>query len=151
MLDGNIGVQNSKSVGAGWTAAAAGAAYAKAGWIITEKQHYWLYPSIGLGMAGVDINTHNYVNDEVINLKNKSLATPSFDLGFDSDIIVNRIVNHEGYGALLLGLRTGYRLSKKNCAWRDNDGNKLVNMPFYGYNGFYIMVIVGGGTFVKGN
>ena len=148
-LDGSIGLQNAKSTPTKWTDVSAGSAYARFGWIITEKRHYWIYPSIGLGIAGIDINTHNYETDEVTNLKNKLLSSPSFDVGFNADYIVNKIIDPEGYGTLFFGLRTGYRLSIKSCEWWDNDGNKIKNMPSYGYNGFYIMVTIGGGGFVR--
>lgn len=77
------------------------------------------------------------------------LYNPSFDIGFKADYVVNKIIDQDSYGALLFGLRTGYRFSINNSIWRDNDGNKLSNMPSYGYKGFYIMVTIGGGGFVR--
>jgi len=148
-LDGNMAIQNAESADANKARIFQCAAYTKVGRIILDKTHYWIYPSLGLGVASIDINTYNNENDEVTNLKNKVLSSPSFDFGFNADFIANKIMNREGYGAWLLGLRTGYRASIKSCGWRDNDGNKLSNMPSYTYKGFYVMVTIGGGVFVR--
>jgi hypothetical protein len=149
VLDGNMAIQNAESADANKARIFQCVAYTKVGRIILDKTHYWIYPSLGLGVASIDINTYNNENDEVTNLKNKVLSSPSFDFGFNADFIANKIMNREGYGAWLLGLRTGYRVSIKNCGWRDNDGNKLSNMPSYTYKGFYVMVTIGGGVFVR--
>jgi len=147
-LDGTIGLQNRKLSSRASIEASAGALYARGGYIIAEKKHYWVYPSIGAGIAGIDIDMKDYTTDEVARLKNKLISSPSLDLGINADFIVNKLFDQGDYGALLFGLRAGYRMSIKK-SWADNDGNKLANMPSYGYNGFYIMATIGGGAFIR--
>ena len=89
IADANIGAQTTKSIYANRAKAFFAACYAKVGRIIIEKKHYWIYPSLGLGVAAIDINTYNDENDEVTNLKNKLLSSPSVDIGFNADYIVN--------------------------------------------------------------
>jgi hypothetical protein len=146
-LDANIGFQKAKSSCIERAEVFSGAAYARLGRIIAEKKHYWIYPSIGAGVAAVDVNT--YGNDEAPNLKNKLHYSPSFDIGFNADFIMRKIPDQEDFGTMLIGLRTGYRASIKNKTWRDNNNNRLSNMPSYRQNEFYIMLTIGSGVFVR--
>jgi hypothetical protein len=146
-LDANMGLQKMKPTCIERAAVSSGVAYARLGWIMAEKKHYWIYPSIGPGIAAVDINT--YVNDEASNLKNKLHYSPSFDMGFNADFIMRKIPDKEDFGTMLIGLKTGYRVSIRNKGWRDNNNNKLSNMPSNGQNEFYIMVTIGSGVFVR--
>ena len=57
ILDGNIGLENSTIISFQEVKVFSEALYTKAGWIVKEKKHYWVYPSIGIGIASLDINT----------------------------------------------------------------------------------------------
>ena len=113
-LDANMGLQKAKSTHIKRAAVSSCVAYARLGWIIAEKKHSWIYPSIGSGIAAVDIYT--YVNDETANLKNKLHYSLSFDMVFNADFIMRKIPDKEDFGTMLIGLRAGYRASIRNRA-----------------------------------
>lgn len=146
-LEANMGLQKAKSTCIERAAVSSGVAYARLGWVVAEKKHYWIYPSIGPGIAAVDIIT--YVNDEAAKLKNKLHYSPSFDMGFNADFIIRKIPDRADFATMLIGLRSGYRVSIRNKGWRDNNNNKLSNMPSYGQNEFYITATIGIGAFVR--
>ena len=114
-----------------------------------RKKHYWIYPSLGIGIASLDINTYNTKDELIDNLKSHLINNTSFDLGINADFIMKKKADSPGYLSMISGLRAGYRLSVKNKAWKDFDGNKLYNMPSYAQNGFYITLAIGYGIFIK--
>ena len=90
ILDGNIGLENSKIISFQEVKVFSEAMYIKAGWIIKEKKHYWIYPSIGIGIASLDINTYNTKDELIDNLKSHLINNTSFDLGINADFIMKK-------------------------------------------------------------
>jgi len=148
ILDGNIGLENSKIIASRGVKLYSQTIFAKAGWIIKEKKHYWIYPTIGIGIASLNMNTCNKKNDFADNLQSHLIDNALVDLGINADFIFKKIANPQGQ-SMISGLRAGCRLSVKNKAWRGFDGNKLDNLPYYAQNGFYISLAIGYGIFIK--
>jgi hypothetical protein len=122
----------------------------KLGRVIKENKQSWLYPSVGIGTSAFFLYPYGQVNEKGSNLQKLTLVTPSIDVGINEDIFLTRINPAEKkYGGMLLALRAGYRFSFASNAWRDNNWNKVYNMPSYFNNGFYLTVGIGGGSFTK--
>jgi len=148
-LDGNIAIQGVKLTESKAAEAFSGGGYARFGRIIKENRDFWVYPSIGVGTAAIALNTYDQVNAESSNEKINYLFNTSFDFGFNADFILLRAPGEKYYSALILGLRTGYRVSYKNDNWHGGDDYKISNTPSYGYHGYYIMATFGIGSFTK--
>lgn len=122
----------------------------KLGHIIKENERYWLYPSVGVGVAAIILYPNaNGIKSSTINIT-PTLLTPSIDIGINGDIFIERV--HAGerkYGGTILGIRAGYRTSGRSNNWKDGHSNKLIDMPDYSNNCFYLSVGIGAGGFVR--
>jgi hypothetical protein len=148
-LDGLVGIQGERSKGSWDTEPFVGSGHAKFGWILQEGEQFWLYPSFGAGTSFMILNAHNKVG-ELKTMQDRVLFSPSFDLGFNGDFIVTSPPGDRNkYGALLLGMRIGYRASFRNNNWVDQDGDEFEYNPYYSNNAFYVTITIGGGWFIK--
>jgi len=120
------------------------------GRIINENKQHWLYPSVGIGTTAIILYPYSTSNEKSSNSISHSSLTPSFDIGINEDILIDKAgPDKKSYGGLILGLRAGYHTSVRSNNWRDSDGNKLHNMPSYSNNYFYLTVSFGAGGFAK--
>ena len=149
-LSGNIGIQNNRSIYKEGIKFSSGTSYASLGWIVLEQKHYWLYPSIGFGIAAIDMNTYDQKNYETEDIQSHIINNASFDVGLNADFILKRSYDAAELSSVLTGLRAGYRFSIQNKTWRNFYGEKLTGLPAYTQNGFYITAAIGCGAFIKG-
>jgi hypothetical protein len=150
-LEGTVAAQKDRAAGNVHAENFVYAGHLRLGFIVSESKNCWIYPSIGSGTAAIALNTYTKASssEKAQNLENKILVSPSFDIGLNADYILSRVPDKKAYGALLMGLRTGYRFSFRNDNWRNGDWDKLNGLPAYANNGFYVTVAIGGGGFVK--
>jgi hypothetical protein len=113
MLDGNIGLENSMVNASSGVKLYSEAIFAKTGWIIKEKKHYWVYPAIGMGIASLNLNSYDKKNELAGNLQSHLINNASVDVGINADFIFKKIANSDGR-SMITGLRAGYRLSVNN-------------------------------------
>ena len=152
ILDGNMGLEDSKTTASQGVELYSEAIFIKTGWIITEKKTYWIYPSAGVGIALLGLNTYDKKNEFIDDWESHLINNASLDLGINADFIFRKISDPPGSVSMISGLRAGYRLSVKNKTWRrDFGGNTLQGMPSYAQNGFYVMLAIGYGKFIKTN
>jgi hypothetical protein len=149
ILDGNVGLENSKVIGSQAVKLYSESIFGKAGWVIKEKKHYWIYPSIGIGIASLEVNMYDEKNELVNNLGSHLINNASVEVGINADFIFKKTADPIVNVSMLSGLRAGYRLSVKNKTWRNFDGNKIYGMPSYAQNGFYVTLAIGYGVFIK--
>lgn len=127
-----------------------GTAHAKLGIIVLEGEKYWVYPSLGAGIAVIGLNTFD--KKASLNRSNEHNIisySPSFDFGLNTDIVLSPENKNNLFGALLLGLRVGYHNSIFKNNWKDEDWNHLENLPSYKNRGFYMTINMGVGVFFK--
>ena len=125
-----------------------GAAHGKWGRIVAENDHSWLYPSIGAGASFLQLTTYEKANGKVVNIQEKTLVSPSFDVGINADFLLSKINYKEGYYfGWILGIRAGYRASFSSDNWKDEQVVKPYDKPRYANNAFYFTVTIGGGSF----
>ena len=129
--------------------AISGAGYIQLGHIIKENKRYWLYPSIGIGASAIGLNAYNQVNAVTSNEKINYLVNTSFDFGLNADFVLFGAQVEKKYSCLILGFRTGYRISYANDDWHGEQNDKLIITPSYAYHGFYIMTTIGIASFTK--
>jgi hypothetical protein len=116
-LNGDIGVQYVKLTDTRAAEALSGAGYVQVGHIIKENKRYWLYPSIGIGASAIGMNAYNQVNAVTSNEKINYLVNRSFDFGLNADFVLFGTQVEKKYSCLILGFRTGYRISYANDDW----------------------------------
>ena len=96
-VDGNIGVQNGKSIYDKGIKFSTGTGYAKFGWIIIEQSHYWIYPNIGAGIAAIAMNTYDKKCDNARDIQTHINNNASMDLGLNTDIVLKRNPAQDGF------------------------------------------------------
>ena len=147
-VEGTIGAQKQYSSGTTYAEPYNGAAQAKWGRIIAEKERYWLYPSVGAGASFIQLTTYDKSSGNEQNIQERSLVSPSFDAGMNADFLLGKINHKEGYYfGWMLGIRAGYRASVSSNNWKDEQTVKPYDKPHYANNAFYITVTIGGGSF----
>jgi hypothetical protein len=125
-----------------------GASQLRFGWVVNDKKRSVVYPSIGLGSAATILATYPRNNEKNFKTSNQFLLTPSIDIGINKDIFIDKIVpGSKKYGGMIVGLRAGYRTSVNSNNWRNDNWDKLYNMPSYSNNCFYLSVNIGAGSF----
>ena len=97
------------------------------------------------------MTTYTKTGSEKKDQQNSMIFRPSFDVGINADFLINKsTTKDQRFGGLLLGLRAGYHLSSPGNDWRnDSNWNQISNLPTYTNQGFYAMLTIGGGGFVK--
>jgi hypothetical protein len=127
-----------------------GTAHAKLGIIVNQGKKYWVYPSLGAGIAVIGMNTFDKkASFARLNEHNIISYSPSFDIGLNTDIILSPENKNDIFGAMLLGFRVGYHNSIFKNNWRDKDWNHLENLPSYTNRGFYVTINIGAGAFFR--
>lgn len=127
-----------------------GASNVKIGRIVRENRQHWLYPSLGLGISGISLSTYDKINGKSTNTVNQILLTPAIDVGINEDFFITKMkANERKYGGMMLGLRAGYRTSFSSTNWRNDNWERLNNMPSYSNNCFYMTVSIGAGGFAR--
>lgn len=134
----------------------AGAVYeailGKYGWIVKEKDNFWLYPSVGAGASVISLTSYT-VNDGVReNTRTQTLISPAFDIGMNADFLLSKLKWKDNfYIGWIIGIKAGYRVSIKSNNWSNTDAEfyKLNEMPSYANNAFYVTLSFGGGSFDK--
>lgn len=149
-LDGNAGIQNLRSSGNEYAEGYTYLGHAKFGWVVNQGARYWIYPTVGLGSSGLAMTTYTKANQDRQDRQNRFLSRPSFDVGLNADYLLSRSrTTDQRFGGLLLGLRAGYHLSSRGSDWRNDERDRLPNLPTYTNKGYYIVLTVGGGGFVR--
>jgi hypothetical protein len=67
----------------------------------------------------------------------------------NADYIFKAFMQYQDLSTSASGLRIGYHLCFTKATWHDTNNNKITNIPSYTPNGFYILLVIGGGTFIK--
>ncbi len=123
-----------------------GGGYLHYGRIVLDRRRFWLYPTIGAGVAMVGLTqsqTQAQANDEY------TVMLPNFNaqLGIGADWVALPMGAGENFGGLLLGIRAGYQLSPMSSAWRTTGEVGVAERPRYATNGFYVTLTLGAGGF----
>ena len=149
-LDGNVGVQTARSSGSSYGEGFTYYGHAKAGWIVNQGARYWIYPTIGLGSSTLGMTTYTKSGNDTQSRLNRLIFRPSLDLGLNGDYLFSKSsLSDQRFGGLLVGLRAGYHLSSSGNDWHNDTNDQLPNLPMYTNKGYYIMLTIGGGGFVK--
>ncbi len=149
-LDGRFGAQTVRSSGNNYGEGFTAHGHAKFGWVVIQGSRCWIYPTVGLGSSGLGMTTYRMVGNDKQDRQNNLLARPSFDVGLNADFLLGKSrTTDQRFGGVMLGLRAGYHLSSRGNEWKDNEWNRLLDLPTYTNQGFYAMLTIGGGGFVK--
>ena len=149
-LEGTLGTQEKYSKDKYQAQAYVGAAHLRFGAIIHETNQAWFYPSFGAGTSVTTLSIDEKISGNSNQLMNLNLFTPSFDLGFNADVLTTKeSKKQKKAGGLVIGFRTGYRFSPQSDNWKDDKGNKMTNYPSYHNNAFYVTLIAAGGYFIN--
>ena len=147
-LDGHIGAQNVRSSGINYGEGFTYLGHAKVGLIVNQGARYWIYPTVGFGTAAVAMTTYTKTGSDAENRQNKYLYRPSFDISLNADYLLSKSrTTDQRFGGLLLGLRAGYHISQRSSSWRNDDNDRLLNLPAYTNKGYYVTLAIGGGRF----
>ena len=96
------------------------------------------------------MTTYTKTGGDARNRQNKYLYRPSFDIGLNADYLLSKSsASDRRFGGLLLGLQAGYHISQQSSSWRDNENNRLPNLPAYSNKGYYVTLAIGGGGFSR--
>lgn len=124
-MTGDIGIQGVKLTDTRAAEALSAAGYVRFGRIIKGTRNYWLYPSAGIGTVAIGLNTYDQVNAESSNEKINYLFNTSFDFGLNAVFVLFGAQVEKKYSCLILGIRTGYRVSCASDRWHGWDNSKL--------------------------
>ncbi len=149
-LDGSVGAQTALSSGDSYGEGNTFYGHAKFGWVVNQGARYWIYPTLGFGSSTLGISTYTKSGDDKQDRLNRMIFRPSVDVGLNADYLLSSFrKTDQRFGGLILGLRAGYHISSQGNDWRNDTDNSLSNLPMYTNKGFYFMLSIGGGGFVK--
>lgn len=126
------------------------------GYILYSVQELRVYPLLGLGGGGMNLNITEEVTslsfDEVLDNPKRGveLSTDGFlvNLAFGIDYLLKLGEDEKGKGGLVLGLRAGYTLSPFKSDWT-TDKIEISGAPETAITGPYIRLMIGGGGISK--
>ena len=126
-----------------------GAGHLRAGYILFERNEWWMYPSLGAGVSVHNLSVRETLTeDKVSKIDNLTSYSPSIDFGFNGELLTTKENgNQKNVGGLILGFRVGYRLSFGNTEWKNNDGATVLKNYSYKNDIFYAALIAGLGMF----
>ncbi len=149
-LDGNVGAQTAQSLGNSYGEGYTFYGHAKFGWVVKQGARYWIYPTVGVGSSTLGMTTYTKSGDNTQDRLNRVIFRPSLDVGLNADYLLSKSrTTDQRFGGLLLGLRAGYHVSSQGNDWHTYMNNSIPNLPTYANNGYYVMLTIGGGGFVK--
>ena len=122
------------------------------GYAILRQRHVLLYPFIGIGGAGVDLEISNHSKQELqfgegdpIAPGEKQRYTAGF-MTFDLGLGVQTIL-HQYEGGLILGAEVGYITTTAGTSWTDQNEKEIEGVDAAAYSGAYFRLTIGGGGF----
>lgn len=125
-----------------------GGGYLYGGWIIIDTRRFWVYPTVGVGVALVGLTQTQQLGQTI---KESSVMLPNINaqFGIGADWLVAALGEGEGYGGLLMGIRAGYQLSPSSSGWRSTGELSVPDRPRYATNGYFVTMTLGVGGFFR--
>jgi hypothetical protein len=116
----------------------------KAGYAVLDTRNVFVYPSAGIGMGYVLVNTYQKSGGNKTQLHTIYLIQPVFDLGLNGDVIAYKFKDEMPTGILPIGLRAGYRFAFASDNWHRINGSGMSNGRF-SPSGWYLSLALGMG------
>lgn len=123
-----------------------GGGYLYAGRIILDSRRFWVYPSVGVGIALVGL-TQTQQHGQTVKESSAMLPNINAQFGIGADWLVAALGEGEGYGGLMMGVRAGYQLSPSSSGWRSTGELSIPDRPRYATNGYFVTLTIGVGGF----
>lgn len=123
-----------------------GGGYLYIGRVVVDSRRFWLYPTIGAGMAMIGL-TQREQQGQLIQESTVMLPSLNAQLGIGADWLMAAWGDQQRYGGLLMGIRAGYQFGPASSGWRSTDEVLLSDRPRYAVSGFFVTLTVGVGAF----
>ena len=128
------------------------------GYIVYSAKTFRIYPLIGLGAGGLDLEIVKKESslsfDDTLKSPQRiaDLSTGAFllNLALGADYLLPFAEDKAGRGGLVLGIRVGYIFAPYKSDW-EMEGLDISDGPELGITGPYLRIIIGGGGETTGN
>jgi hypothetical protein len=146
-IDATAGAQKAKLNGIYSLKPYNGSSHLRIGYLLHEGKEWWLYPSAGMGTSIISLSQREKILGKTSKIDDVHLYSPSIDFGLNLDFLTTKAMKEQQKaGGVVLGLRTGYRVSLKSSNWRNSNGERM-NETAFKNNSYYVTLVAGSGFF----